>query len=60
MSDRLKDDVLKAVKSNAPEKNNVPIKLKAPQVLQHSLDGVLKSPQILNENADAVITKKKD
>lgn len=60
MSDSLKTDVLKAVQSNAPAKNDVPIKLKDPQVLQHSLDGALKSPQTLNENADAVTVEEND
>ena len=50
MSDSLKADVLKAVQSNAPAKNDVSVKLKDPQVLQHSLDGALKLPQTLNEN----------
>ncbi len=60
MSDSLKADVLKAVQGNAPVKNDAPLKLKDPQVLQHSLDGVLKSPQKLNENADAVTVKEND
>ena len=60
MSDSLKADVLKAVQSNAPAKNDVSVKLKDPQVLQHSLDGALKSPQTLNENADAVTVEEND
>lgn len=60
MSDSLKADVLKAVQSNAPAKNDVPVKLKAPQVLQHSLDGALKSPQTLNENTGEDARKEND
>ena len=60
MSDSLKADVLKAVQSNAPAKNDLPVKLKDPQVLQHSLDGALNSPQTLNENTDTVIVKEND
>ena len=60
MSDSLKADVLKAVQSNAPAKNDVPVKLKDPQVLQHNLDGAFKSPQTLNENADAATVKEND
>lgn len=60
MSDSLKADVLKAVKSDAPAKNVAPAELKKPQVLLHCLNNSFKSPQKLNENADTDVVKKND
>lgn len=60
MSNSLKADVMKAVKGNAPTKNDTTIKLKSPQVLKHSLDSAFKSPQKLNENTKSDIEKNND